>query len=273
MSQPLVSAIITTKNSGRTLAICLQSLKEQDYPNLEIVVVDNASTDDTKEVAKGFTDLVFDKGPERSAQRNYAVEKAKGEYVAILDSDMKLSPQVISQCVAAIQQKGVVEVVIPEESFGEGFWAQCKKLERSFYIGVSWIEAARFFPRELFQKVGGYDTRLNGGEDWELSQRIGREGDLAHIEAFIYHDEGKLSLRRTMAKKYYYAKDLKTYMKKETSSGGGETVANQTSVLARYKLFFAQPGKLFANPVLGLGMLWMKTAELGAAGFGYLVGR
>src|SRR5262245_48197635 len=100
MKHKLVSVIVTTKNNTATLDDCLKSIvKQQSYRPIELIVVDNFSTDDTQEIAKKYTSNVFVKGPERSTQRNYGVKKAKGEYVMIIDSDMNLSPKVIEQCV------------------------------------------------------------------------------------------------------------------------------------------------------------------------------
>jgi glycosyltransferase involved in cell wall biosynthesis len=83
-------------------------------------VVDNFSQDYTKKIAQSYTDLFFEHGPERSAQRNYGVDKALGEYVCIIDSDMQLSPEVIEQCVEQFTKKSsLYGVVIPEASFGE----------------------------------------------------------------------------------------------------------------------------------------------------------
>ena len=56
MENPLVSVIIPTYNSSRTLEKCLESIKNQTYKNIEIIVVDNNSTDNTKEIAKKFAD-------------------------------------------------------------------------------------------------------------------------------------------------------------------------------------------------------------------------
>ena len=62
----LVSVIVPTKNSERTLAKCLDSIRNQTYKSIEIIVVDNNSIDSTKEIAKRFTKKVYNKGPERS---------------------------------------------------------------------------------------------------------------------------------------------------------------------------------------------------------------
>lgn len=268
MINKLVSVIVTTKNNTATLDACLESIvKKQTYKPIELVVVDNHSTDDTVDIAKKYTDKVFVKGPERSTQRNYAVEKAKGDYVVIIDSDMVLSPEVIEQCAAAIQEPNVTGVVIPEESFGEGFWAACKKLERSFYVGVSYMEAARFFDKKTFKEVGGYDEAMVSGEDWDLSQRVEAKGKLGRCAAFIYHNEGHISLFKTVRKKFYYAQKFSSYQSKSSNK---EKTASQTSIIGRYWLFLKHPIKLFKNPVLGLGVLFMKTCEFGFGAAGLL---
>lgn len=269
MNIPLVSIIVPTKNSAATLEKCLESIKNQTYSPIELIVVDNNSTDSTKDIARKFTDKVFNKGPERSAQRNYGATVAKGEFVVFIDSDMELSKGVIKQCVEKMSaDTKIAGIIIPEESFGEGFWAQCKKLERSFYVGVDWMEAARFFKREDFLKIGGYDENIVGAEDWDLSQRMGKLGELNRIQEFIYHNEGKISLIRTIRKKFYYAGDVSKYVRKNVHAEYSE---NQVSLLQRYRLFLSEPRKLFRDPLLGAGMLFMKTCEFGFGGLGYLI--
>jgi len=271
MDNPLVSIIVPTKNSSRTLEACLKSVKKQSYENIEIIVVDNSSTDNTKEIAQKYTHKVFNFGPERSAQRNYGVNNSQGLYVLIIDSDMELSEGVIINCVNKIvSDNNIVSIIIPEESFGEGFWAQCKKLERSFYIGVDWMEAARFFRKDIYQKLGGYNENMVSGEDWDLSQRVEIEGKVARINEYIYHNELKLSLVKVLGKKFYYAKQFKLYIDKNKNKN---KTKNQAGVIQRYKLFFSQPSKLLQNPIVGLGMLFMKTLEFVFGGVGYLIGK
>jgi glycosyltransferase involved in cell wall biosynthesis len=270
MTQPLVSVIVPTKNSATTLAACLRSITEQTYPAIELIVVDNSSSDATEAIAREYTEHFYIHGPERSWQRNYGVEQAQGEYVAMIDSDMELDPTVIADCVAAAQEAGVTGVVIPEESFGEGFWAKCKQLERSFYVGVPWMEAARFFPRSLYRQLGGYDTTLVSGEDWDLSRRAGEQGSISRVGSFIHHNEGQLRLWQTLQKKYYYAARAKAYLAKHPTKS---KLTDQVGPLERYKLFLSQPKRLFARPMLGMAMLFMKTAEFGAGAFGYFLVR
>ena len=268
MLKSIVSVIVPTKNSSSTLDKCLESIKNQTYQEIEVVVVDNFSTDDTPKIAKKYTKKFYSKGPERSPQRNYAVSKSKGKYVAIIDSDMILAPTVIAECVKAIEADDkMAGVIIPEESFGEGFWAQCKKLERSFYVGISYMEAARFFRRRDYLAVGGYNENMISGEDWDLSQRIEVQGEHGRTTSFIYHNEGHISLWKSVKKKFYYAEKFAKY---KNSNAASNKVSRQTSIFDRYRLFFSSPKKLFKNPILGIGMLFMKTCEFGFGAAGYL---
>lgn len=268
---PLVSVIIPTRNSEEFLGICLKSIKAQTYKKIEIIVVDNKSTDKTKEVAAKYTKLVFNKGPERSAQRNFGASKAKGDYLLFVDSDMELSKKVLEDCVGKIKESS--GIIIPEKSMGEGFWAECKTLERSFYIGVDWIEAARFFPKKLFNKLNGYDEMQTGTEDSDFPQRIKKEfGDnsILRINSFIYHHEGKMSLLSTLKKRFYYAKTSSVYTKIKSNE---EYFKKQSSILERYRLFFSDPKKLFKNPLLGFGVLFMKATEFSVWAIGYSISK
>ncbi|HSX34935.1 MAG TPA: glycosyltransferase [Candidatus Saccharimonadales bacterium] len=265
-----VSVIVTTRNNHATLDKCLRSIAGQTYAPIELIVVDRDSTDDTKEIARTYTQHVHNHGPERSAQRNFGVASATGKYVVIIDSDMELEPEVIAACVASMHSEpNAPGVIIGEQSFGQGFWAQCKRLERSFYVGVDGIEAARFFKRDTYMSVGGYDETMVSGEDWDLSRRIGEQGKIMRITPLIHHNEGHLKLWQTLKKKLYYAGKARNYLAKNTV---GSQLNKQVSPLQRYKLFFSKPHKLFEKPLTGIGMLFMKTCEFGFGAAGYFFG-
>lgn len=268
-ADPLVSVIVPTKNSAVTLEACLKSIKEQTYYPIELIVVDNHSSDTTREIARQFTDKVFVKGTERSAQRNYGAASASGRYLLMVDSDMELDRKTVTACTYKVLGDPAVKgVIIPEESFGVGFWSQCKQLERSFYIGVPWIEAARFFDKVAYETVDGYDETLVSGEDWDLSKRIEEIGNIARIGEVIRHNEGHVSLWKTLKKKYYYAHHAKAYLVRNPQKS---ILFSQVGPMQRYKLFFSAPSKLFARPFLGVAMLVMKTAEFASGALGYVL--
>ena len=271
MKSPLVSVVITTKNSKNDLPRLLSSLQSQSYPNLETIVVDNHSTDDTLTVAKRFTSKTFTRGPERSAQRNYGAKKAAGVYLLFLDSDMELSPDVIKNCVEVIAANPTIgAVVVPEQSIGKRFWEQVKAFERSFYETSlnSDIDSARFFSRQAFTQAGGYDEAVTGPEDWDLSESVRKNSGLVKISSPIYHHENIPSLRSQAKKFYYYG--LKSY--RTLAKQNQNAISPKTIPFLRPELY-RQGSKLVAHPILSLGMTILLSCQIVAGGLGFIVGK
>lgn len=267
MHKKLISVIVTTKNEEKNIKNCLSSITKQTYRNYEIIVVDNYSSDRTAEISKRYTPLVFTKGPERSTQRNYGASKAKGEYICFIDADMQLTNDILSSCVELISKDiRVGSIILPEKSIGKSFWARCKALERSYYEKIDWIESSRFFKKAVFDKIGGFDTNMISGEDWDIYERAKKIAPVLRVNRYILHNEGNLSLWGTMRTKYYYAKNISKYKKKANKA----LYRKQASVTGRFLLFFANPKKLFSNPSIGIGMLIMKLCEYSAGMIGYL---
>jgi len=264
---PLVSAVITTRNEEGVIEDLLKSLKSQTYKNLEIILVDNYSTDKTCEIARKYTKHVYTKSPERSAQRNYGVEKSKGEYVLILDADMQLEPEVIKEAVNLTKDKTVGGVIIPERSFGKGFWTQFKVFEREFYVGEDSIEAARFFRKDLFNKFDGYDLTITGPEDWDLPLRMKKSGvKMARTKSFILHNERVFNPWKSAKKKFYYASGASIYLRRHP-----DVVLSHGNLLFR-NVFIKKWKRLVTHPFLTLGMFFVRALEMSGAGLGFLYG-
>ena len=251
-----VSVVVPTKNSANTLESCLRSIREQTYPAIECIVVDNFSTDATPDIARKWADHFFSQGPERSTQRNYGAKQASGKYVVFIDSDMILTPKVIEDCVSRMDE-ATAGVVIPETSFGPTFWAKCKAIERACYVGDPYIEASRFFRREDFLAAGGYNEDLIGNEDWALHNEIEKRGAIRRIDSFIHHNEGHITLFKSAAKKGYYSTTFDKYRRMYP-----EKAKYQYSTGYRLGLLLKGWKQFFAHPLAYLGMFLMKVLEL-----------
>lgn len=259
----LVSVIVPTRNSAEFLELCLQSVRAQSHADLELIVVDNSSSDDTPSIARRYADTVLTAGPERSAQRNRGAGLARGAYLCFVDSDMVLEADAIDQCVRQVQtDPDCAGVIIPEVSTGEGFWARCKALERSCYLGDDAIEAPRFFTRAAFDAAGSFDEALIGGEDWDLARRIREVGAICRVPATINHLEGRLTLTETMRSKFYYGQTMVRYVRKHSAG----SVMGQLSPLRGAYLRHWQ--RLLRDPVHLSGFAVMKACELGAGALG-----
>lgn len=268
----IVSVIITTKNEEDVIEKLIQSIKRQSYKYIEIILVDNNSSDKTLDLAKKMGINIYTYGPERSAQRNFGAKKAEGRYILFLDADMELSADVVKECIdLANQDESIKGIVIPEESVSDNFWGQVKAFERSFYNkdGDETTDAARFFDKKVFWKMRGYDTDITGPEDWDLQERIKQAGHrIGRIQAKIYHHE-RISNPFVLAKKkFYYALSLNKYLQKHKINA----FSAKTIYFLR-PVFYKHWKKLVSHPILTLGMILMFTLELLGGGLGYFVGR
>ena len=100
--KPLVSIIIPVKNEERTIEKCLHSLQALNYPNYEIIVVNDGSTDSTGELLKKFpaVKVITTEGIGPAAARNLAIESSAGEYLAFTDGDCIIHPEWLNELLA-----------------------------------------------------------------------------------------------------------------------------------------------------------------------------
>lgn len=266
IEQPLVSVIIPTYNSDRYLMKCLESLKNQTWNNVEVIVADDGSTDMTLEVARRCgCNVVRNPNKGRAEAKNEGMRISAGEYLLFIDSDMELTPNVISECVKlADNDPRVGGIVIPERSLGNSFWVKARDFERSFYSG-SLVESARFFPAELAREVGGFEEALVFFEESTLPYKIQRRKRrmFPRVKAIILHHEEDFSLVTWLNKKFHYGKTARLYMRKYS-----EYSTVQTSVAFRYTLFLKDRRRFFGRPKLAFGVTLLKSLEYFAATLG-----
>ncbi|HPN67061.1 MAG TPA: glycosyltransferase [bacterium] len=236
--QPLVSIIVPTKNSAQIISPLLESITNQSYKNIELIVVDNFSTDDTVELVKKYTKKVFVAGPERNHQRELAVTKAKGKYLLFIDSDMKLDGELVADCVWQMEKnKNMVAAILPELQIGRNMWSLARRLEKEFYIGDESIESPRFFRKSAYLRSGGYDKNLLYAEDMELTERIRQLGIVGRSRFMVYHNEEHLRWWDIIKKKYRYGKSAKHYFakcaKKKNSNVDEQKTGNKVWALIK----------------------------------------
>lgn len=268
----LVSVIITTKNEEKVVKRLLESVVEQSYKRIEIILVDNDSSDATPRIARRFTNKVYNFGPERSAQRNFGAKVARGEYFLFVDADMQLSKKVIQRCVEEVKKdKNIGAIVIPEISEARTFWEKVKGFERSFYNekGDPVTDAARFFTKKAFRVGRGYDEGITGPEDWDLPETLRELGfKIGKISERISHIERISSLIALARKKFYYGLYAYKYLDKHNIGMFGP----KTIYFLR-PVFYKNLDKIIMHPVLSIGMVIMLSAELIGGGLGFFVGR
>ncbi len=257
-----ITIVITTYNSRATLSRCLASISSQTYSPKAVIVVDRFSRDGTAQEATAQGAKVIEVEANRSIARNIGLENSQSEGVLFVDSDMILPPPLIEECEAGLAKYDAL--IIPEISTGRGFWAECKSLERETYIRNEMIEAARCFRRNALVTLGGYNPRLEAGEDWDLQVRAKTIGlSVGRTVSQIAHDEGEPTLLMMLRKKYFYGKLFGTYLATYPSEGLGQ--------LNPFRRVLAPTlATLPTDPVHGAGILILRALEFTAAGLGHV---
>ena len=229
-NKPQVSIIVPTKNSADTIDKCLASIKMQSYGKIEIILVDNYSRDETLNIAKKYDTRIYQTGPERSAQINFGVSKARGKYVYRVDSDFVLEPSVVHEAVLSCEKYGYDAIVIHNTSDPTiSFWAKVRKMERDSYRNDKINVAARFWKKEVFEKIGGFDVNLIAGDDYDLHNRLLRGGyKIGWIKAQETHIGEPRNMAEIFRKHYFYGQNLGRFIEKDQ-----ETALKQLSPMRR----------------------------------------
>ena len=251
--------------------------------------MDNLSSDSTKNIALKFTGKVFDKGPERSAQRNFGmIDKSSGKYVMYIDADMLLSPLLVEACVEEMKKdKTAAALHIPEIVLGKSYFSRVRRFERSFYNGTC-IDGARFFLKSSFVSAGGFDESMSGPEDWDMDKKIKAGGKILLLEGkfsgaaelkdwelygfirergvdpsrygdVIFHNESEFDLSGYLTKKGYYSQSFTHYIKKWGKND--PDIIKQFGLSYRFFSVFIEKGKwkrLAAHPVLTFGLYFLR---------------
>ena len=263
-----LSAVITTKNESANIANCIHSF-DAFRAEVEVIVVDNRSTDDTKAIAAALGAKVLDQGPERCAQRNLGWRTATADWVIVLDADMILPQETIEEILTATAKDSPMAYWIPEVRTGSGIRVKARNFERSFYNGTC-IDGLRLFRKDVLMSVGGYDESIYACEDWDLDLRVLQTGaKCAALGHHLIHNEQRLTFKRMLEKKAYYTKSFAAYQAKWA---GHPAVKRQFSPWYRFVGVFCEQGKwkrLLRQPLLALVMY----AERLAVGLVYLANR
>lgn len=197
---PLVSALVPVYNGEETIDRCLTSLRRQTWPNLEIVVVDDGSTDGTARcVAKHLNDprvQYFDKPHSgRPETRNRCVAEARGRYLAWLDADDEALPNRIQAEVDAARAAGDADVVHADgllvSADGTVMFTRrgrrypAADLPARFLAGVTGIcpvlNTSALVRRDLYERVGPYDAAFPRCQDFEFWCRCAAAGDVRFV--------------------------------------------------------------------------------------------
>jgi glycosyltransferase involved in cell wall biosynthesis len=179
---PRVDVIVPAFNEESYIGACLESLLQQDYPRhlYHIVVVDNGSKDNTMKIARSFdVDVRENREGRVGAVRNFGVSISSGKIIAFIDADCVAPVHWISEGVKMVGAAGVgavggIYLLRENPSWIERGWVLNTPIERSEVTTL--VGGSMFIPRDLFNRVGGFDETINAGEDTKLSHEIRKLG-------------------------------------------------------------------------------------------------
>jgi glycosyltransferase involved in cell wall biosynthesis len=177
MKNHLVSVIVPCYNHGMFLEETVRSVLNSTWPNIEIIIIDDGSTDNSSIIAKKIVDqyknvrCIFQNNSGPSVARNNGILAAKGKFILALDADDLISPRYIEAAVKEFDKDPELKVVYCEaEKFGakSGKWKLDDfSLEKLAYKNMIFVSA--LFKKTDWQKSGGFAEEMTWGfEDWEF---------------------------------------------------------------------------------------------------------
>ena len=189
-SKALVSVAVPVYNNDLTIEPCITSLVTQDYPAVEVVVIDDGSEDKTAALVEGLAlrhsnvRLIRSRHHGPSYSRNLGIRESKGEIVLFADADAVYSKDYLSKGVAALlkdEQTGAVCVTgtiwIKKSTFVSRGIALEYEMKQRFLKSGKWKPYFAFlYRREALELVGGFDETLFQSEDKDLFERVKASG-------------------------------------------------------------------------------------------------
>jgi len=230
-------------------------------------VVDNHSHDETAAIAQRHAAKFFTCGPERSAQVNFGVRHAQGEFVYKVDSDFVLDPEVVESCVEEMGRGFDAVVVHNSPDVRVGWIARVRKFEVDMYKYDLTHSSARFVRKTVFESIHGFDETITAGEDYDFQNRLNAAGfRTSFVRPEALHLGEPKNFLGHMRKYYFYGADFVSFV-------------NRNPHASRKQLRFIRPvyiknwRRFLRHPLLGAGFAAYNTCKFVFGAAGYLSGR
>jgi glycosyltransferase involved in cell wall biosynthesis len=225
MKDPLVTIVTPSYNQGRFIRATIESVLAQDYPNIEYIIMDGGSTDETASIVRqygGRLRWISEKDRGQSDAINKGFRMAKGEIVSWLNSDDVILSGAVRHAVAAFEAKPELGAV-----YGEGYLmdeagnvtgrfpaTEPFNLWKLVYLSDYVLQQTLYFRKSVFEEIGYLDESLHWGMDWDILIRIGKR----YMMGYIPH----------------YMGCLREYGAAKTFSGGAKRFRELASIMRRH---------------------------------------
>jgi glycosyltransferase involved in cell wall biosynthesis len=231
---------------------------------LELIVVDNHSSDRTREIALRYADKLLEYGPERSAQVNFGARNASGDFVYRVDSDFVLERDVVEQCIAKAVA-GADAVVVHNSPDERVSWiARIRKFEVDMYKYDLTHSSARFVRADVFARLDGLNEAFTAGEDYDFQNRLNAAGCVTEfVEPEALHLGEPVRLIPHLRKYYLYGRDFREFARLNPTSVGRQLGFVRGVYIRNWRAFVRHPLK-------GGAFLLYHTCKFAAGLSGYI---
>lgn len=212
-NNPLVSIIIPTYNEEGYIRLCLKSILDQTYPNLEVIVVDDGSLDKSIQVIKEFSvNLLAEQHLGPAKARNKGVGIAKGQILVFIDADMTFSRQFIEDLVRPIIKSQYKGTFSKEEyvSNWDNTWSRCWNINNNWQskrrIPSDFSDEGNDFRailKDEFDRVGGFDD-TGYTDTWSLAEKLGYKPH--SVSGAVYYHANPDNLKEVFTQAKWVAK-------------------------------------------------------------------
>lgn len=255
--EPLVTVVIPTHNRARLLRRAIISVLAQSHSNLELIVVDDASTDDTAATVRSIADprlryIRLEQNRRAAAARNIGILEAKGELVAFQDDDDIWLPQKLEIQVAALASApsnvglnlcSHIQLTRTDTVYVGG---QRRFECIDFSRGMNWrfgmiATPAWLVRREVFSRAGNFDESMKAWDDWELALRLRDVCEFNYVDDPLFIQDQRRSPGTGMwDNQKLHANDMSVIMRKHEDrwKSQPEVLANHYLILGLSELMF-----------------------------------
>ncbi len=199
-AMPEISIVIPSLNEEKYIGKAMQGLRRQTFKDYEIIVVDNFSTDRTREIAKKYAKIIKDKRKGVGLARNIGARAAKGRILFFMDADTVASKNLLSEYEKAFSDERVVAAtgpILPLEKTSSFIRLSYKFVsvlfvKLSIMFGRPSIVGSNFaVRRSAFERAGGFDEELLTYEDWNLSNKLKKYGKIRYLDGAFVHTSAR----------------------------------------------------------------------------------
>ncbi|WP_308295971.1 glycosyltransferase family 2 protein [Streptomyces sp. ISL-96] len=263
MPRPLVSVVIPNYNYGNSIGLCIDAALQQTYDPLEVIVVDDHSTDDSLRIARrrGVTVLQTPRNSGVAVARNTGAAAARGEILFFVDSDVALRPDAVEKAVEELlahpEYGAVCGIYEDEPLIRDSIVEECRVLQaycwRMDSLGtVSFLfSSLTAIPRRVFQEIGPFNPLLRQTEEVDYGQRMSAHYQIMvtpHVLGRHDDDEKLLPLVRKLFRRARLRVPL--FARRRRFAKGFETASRSMGAMAAL-------GAVVSLPLALSGPAWL----------------